>query len=210
MSFADFLLAVVLGAHPIGVVAALSARGALGRGLVAGCGLAGAVAGLGLGAVCLGTGTVPTLTAPFLPLTGLALRVDGLSAFFLIVIGVVGAAVSVYGAGYSAAYEGRYSLRLLGAMLNVLLLSLSVQVMADNALTFLMAWEAMSLSAYAMVLTEHDRPGTLRAAHWYIGVTHAGFAALLAMFLLLSAGDLTTSFAGMRSASLSPGARDAA
>ena len=210
MRLAGFLLAVVLGAYPVGVVAALGTRGALGRGLVAGCGLAGALAGLGLGAVCLGTGAVPTLTAPFLPLTGLALRVDGLSAFFLIVIGVVGAAVSVYGAGYSAAYEGRYSLRLLGAMLNVLLLSLSVQVMADNALTFLMAWEVMALSAYSMVLTEHDRPGTLRAAHWYIAVTHAGFAALLAMFLLLSAGDLTTSFSGMRSASLSPGARDAA
>ena len=210
MSLADFLLAVVLGVYPIGVAAALGVRGALGRGLVAGCGLTGALAVLGLGAVCLGTGTVPTLTAPFLPLTGLALRVDGLSAFFLVVIGLVGAAATVYGAGYSAAYEGRYSLRLLGAMLNVLLLSLSVQVMADNALTFLMAWEAMSLSAYVLVLTEHDRPGTVRAAHWYIAVTHAGFVALVAMFLLLSAGDLTTSFAGMRSASLSPGARDAA
>ena len=123
---------------------------------------------------------------------------------------MVGAAVTVYGFGYSAAYEGRYSLRLLGAMLNVLLLSLSVQVMADNALTFLMAWEAMSLSAYLMVLTEHDQPGTVRAAHWYIAVTHAGFAALVAMFLLLSAGELTTSFAAMRSATLAPWARDAA
>jgi len=85
-----------------------------------------------------------------------------------------------------------------------------VQVMADNALTFLMAWEVMSLSAYTMVLTEHDRPGTVRAAHWYIAVTHAGFAALVAMFFLLSAGDLTASFAAMRSAALTPGARDAA
>jgi hydrogenase-4 component B len=210
MTLADFLLTILLGAYAIGVVAALGARGALGRGLVAGCGLAGALAGVGLGAVCLGTGIVPTVTAPFLPLTEFALRVDGLSAFFLIIVGVVGAAATVYGFGYSAAYEGRYSLRLLGAMLNVLLLSLSVQVMADNALTFLMSWEAMSLSAYAMVLTEHDRPGTVRAAHWYIAVTHAGFVALLAMFLLLSAGDLSTSFAGMRSASLTPGTRDAA
>ncbi|MFI5376466.1 MAG: proton-conducting transporter membrane subunit, partial [Candidatus Rokuibacteriota bacterium] len=209
MAVAYCLLTVLLAAHPIGAVAALAGRGALGRGLVAGCGLAGALAGLGLGAVCLGTGLVPTFGAAFLPLTGLALRVDGLSAFFLVVIGVVGAAVTVYGFGYSAAYEGRYSLRLLGAMLNVLLLSLSVQVMADNALTFLMAWEAMSLSAYAMVLTEHDRPGTVRAAHWYIAITHAGFAALVAMFLLLSAGELTTSFASMRSAVLSPGTRNA-
>jgi hydrogenase-4 component B len=210
MTLPHLLLTMLLVAYLTGAVAALGARGALGRGLVAGCGLAGALAGLGLGVVCLGTGLVPTLGAAFLPLTGLALRVDGLSAFFLVVIGVVGAAATVYGFGYSAAYEGRYSLRLLGAMLNVLLLSLTVQVMADNALTFLMAWEAMSLSAYVMVLTEHDRPGTVRAAHWYIAVTHAGFVALLAMFLLLSAGDLTTSFASMRSASLSSGTRDAA
>lgn len=210
MAPAHLLLTVIFAAHAAGAAAALGGHGAVGRGLVAGGGLAGALASFGLGAWCLGAGTAPTFSASFLPLTGFALRIDGLSAFFLVLIGVVGAAVVVYGFAYTAAYEGRYSLRLLGAMLNVLLLSLSVQVMADNALTFLMAWEAMSLSAYTLVLTEHDRPGTVRAAHWYIALTHAGFAALVAMFLLLSAGELTTSFAEMRAASLSPGTRDAA
>ncbi len=210
MVFANPLLVVILAAYSVGALAALGVRGAVGRGLVAGCALVGALAGLVLGAVCLGAGHAPTFTASFLPLTGFTLRLDGLSAFFLIVIGVVGSAAAVYGFGYSAAYEGRYSLRMLGAMVNVLLLSLTVQVMADNALTFLMAWEVMSLSAYVMVLTEHDRPETVRAARWYIGVTHAGFAALVAMFLLLSVGDLTTSFAATRSASLTPGVRDAA
>src|SRR4029453_2479839 len=99
---------------------------------------------------------------------------------------------------------------MLGAMLNILLLSLSLQVIADNALTFLIAWEAMSLSAYAMVLTEHDRPGSVRAAHWYIALMHASFAALVAAFLLMTAGDPTASFAGMRGAALTPGVRDAA
>ena len=210
MAPAPLLLAVMLAGYAAGALAALGARGALGRGLVAGCALVGALAGLLLGAVCLGAGLAPTFTSSFLPLTGFALRIDGLSAFFLIVIGVVGAAVAVYGFGYTEAYEGRYSLRWLGALLNVLLLSLSVQVMADNALTFLMAWEAMSLSAYLLVLTDHDQPGTVRAANWYIAITHAGFAALVAMFLLLSAGELTTSFAAMRAASLAPGVRDAA
>ena len=210
MAPAPLLLAVMLAGYAAGALAALAARGALGRGLVAGCALVGALAGLLLGAVCLGAGLAPTFPASFLPLTGLALRLDGLSAFFLILIGVVGAAVAVYGFGYTEAYEGRYSLRWLGALLNVLLLSLSVQVMADNALTFLMAWEAMSLSAYLLVLTEHDQPGTVRAANWYIAITHAGFAALVAMFLLLSAGELTTSFAAMRAASLAPQVRDAA
>jgi hydrogenase-4 component B len=210
VSAAPALLVVLLAVYPIGALAALGVRGALGRGLVAACALVGALAGMGLGAVCLGAGLAPTFAASFLPLTGLTLRVDGLSAFFLIVIGAVGGAVAVYGYGYSAAYEGRYALRLLGAMLNILLLSLNVQVMADNALTFLIAWEAMSLSAYMMMLTEHDQPGTVRAARWYIGITHAGFAALVAMFLLMSAADLTTSFAAMRVAPLTPAVRDAA
>jgi hydrogenase-4 component B len=156
------LVVVLLTAYPIGALAGPAIRGAVGRGLVAACAFIGALAGLGLGAVCLGAGLVPAFTASFLPLTVFTLRIDGLSAFFLIVIGVVGGAVAVYGFGYSAPYEGRYTLRLLGAMLNVLLLSLSIQVMADNALTFLIAWEAMSLSAYLMVLTEHDQPGTVR------------------------------------------------
>ena len=42
-------------------------------------------------------------------------------------------------------------------MFNLLLLALSLQVMADNALTFLILWEAMSLTAYWLVLTEHDQ-----------------------------------------------------
>jgi hydrogenase-4 component B len=206
---ADLLLTLLLAAYPAGALAAVAVRGPLGRGLVAGCAVVGALAGVALGTVCLATGVAPSLAAPVLPLAGLALRVDGLSALFLVVVGLVGATAAVYGYGYSAAYEGRAALRLLGAMLNVLLLSLSVQVIADNALTFLVAWEAMSLSAYAMVLTEHDRPGTVRAAHWYIALMHASFAALVAAFLLLSAGDPTGSFAGMREATLAPGVRDA-
>jgi len=151
------------------------------------------------------------ILSSFLPLTGFALRLDGLGAFFLIVIGLVGVSASIYGFGYSAAYEGRYSLRVMGVMLNILLLTLNLQVMADNALTFLILWEAMSLSAYWLVLTESDQPGTVRAASWYLAMTHAGFAALVAMFFLLSGGELTTSFADMRSTSalLSPLTRDA-
>src|SRR5262249_47858632 len=56
----------------------------------------------------------------------------------------------------------------------------------------------MSLAAYWLVLTEHDKSGTMRAGIWYIAMTHAGFVALMAMFLLLSGNDLTTSFSEMR------------
>jgi hydrogenase-4 component B len=210
MTEAASLLAMTLAAYGLGALAALILRGTPGRVVVAGCGTVGALGGLALGAWCLVSGLTPVVTAPLLPLTGVALRIDGLSALFLIIIGLVGASAAVYGFGYSTSYRGRYSLPLLGVMLNGLLFSMTVQVMADNALTFLMAWEAMSLAAYFLILTEHDQRDTIRAAHWYLAISHAGFAALVAMFLLLSAGELTTSFAAMRSASLAPGLRDAA
>jgi len=136
---------------------------------------------------------------------------DGLSAFFLAVVGLVGIAVGIYGYGYGAAYVGRYSLRRLGFLLNLLLLSLSFQILADNALGFLLMWEVMSLSAYLLVLTESDQPGTVQAGVWYLAMTHAGFVALLGMFLLLSGGDLSSSFQSMRAqaGTLSPLLRDA-
>ena len=207
------LLLLVFSGYAFGALAALIfGHGRLARGLSALGAVIGSLAGLTLGVTHLFDLQPVTFNLlSFLPLTGFALRLDGLGAFFLVVIGLVGVSASIYGFGYSESYEGRYSLRMMGAMLNVLLLSLALQVLADNALTFLIMWEAMSLSAYWLVLTESDQPGAVRAGNWYIAMTHAGFAALVAMFFLLSGGELTTSFAEMRSNSilLSPLTRDA-
>jgi hydrogenase-4 component B len=202
----------MLSAYSLGALAALlSGRSALARGFVAAGAAGGSIAGLALGLFVIASGAQLTVTSgQLLPITGVALRVDGLSAFFLVVVGLVGCAAAIYAFGYSAQYAGRYSLRLMGAMFNLLLLVLSLQVMADNALTFLILWEAMSLTAYCLVLTEHDRTGTVRAGVWYLAMTHAGFAALIAMFLLLSGADLTMSFAFIRAeaALLSPAVRN--
>jgi hydrogenase-4 component B len=206
------LFLVIVSAYVVGaLVALLGGRSSLGRWLAAAGAGVGSAAALALGIVVV-SGIPFTLTlANTLPFTGIALRLDGLGAFFLIVVGLVGCAAAVYAFGYSAQYAGRYSLRLLGAMFNLLLLVLCLQVMADNALTFLILWEAMSLTAYWLILTEHDRPGTVRAGIWYLAMMHVGFVALVAMFLMLSGADLTTSFASMRSgaASVSPALRNA-
>jgi hydrogenase-4 component B len=194
------------------LAALLGGRSTIGRWLVAAGATAGSVAGVALGALVITSGIPLTFTSGrLLPLTGVALRLDGLGAFFLIVVGLVGCASAIYAFGYSAQYAGRYSLRLVGVMFNLLLSALSLQVMADNALTFLILWETMSLTAYWLVLTEHDRPGTLRAGLWYFAMMHIGFVALVAMFLVLSGSDLTTSFTSMRAGvtSLSPALRNA-
>jgi hydrogenase-4 component B len=141
---------------------------------------------------------------------GLAFRLDGLGAFFLALVGLVAVPCGIYGVGYSAAYEGRYSLRFLGAMLNLFLLTMSLVPCADNILTFLLMWEGMSLTSYFLVLTETNEPGTVQAGSWYLAMTHGGLALVLAAFLLLSSSAATTGFADLRAAAaaLSPATRD--
>ena len=202
-------------AYGFGVLVALAGgRKAIGRGLVALGAIAGAAAGLALGVTVIAGGVPLTFSMPeLLPLGGgFALRLDPLGAFFLVVIGVGAIPAALYGWGYSAAYEdGRASMRLLGAMFNLFLLAMSLVTMADNVLTFLLMWEAMSLTSYFLVVTEADEPATRSAGLWYITMTHVGLMMLLAAFLLFAGRSGLGSFAELRAAasSLSPGVRNA-
>ena len=201
-------------AYGLGALAALvSGRKPLGRGLVALGAIAGAGAGLALGVTVIVTGVPFTLFVPeLLPLGGgLALRLDSLGAFFLVVIGVGAIPAALYGAGYTAVYEdGRASLRLLGMMFNLFLLTMSLVTLADNVLTFLLMWEGMSLTSYFLVMTEAGEERTRNAGLWYIGMTHAGLVMLLAAFLLFTGGAGSGAFADLRAIapSLAPAVRD--
>jgi len=204
----SFLLLLVVAGYGLGALAAVllgSGRG--GRVLTAAGAMVGAGAGLLLALDALATGAPFALDLPGLLSVagGLALRLDSLGAFFLAVVSLVALPAALYGAAYSRVYEGRHSLRLLGVMLNLFLLSMSLVPLADNVLTFLAMWECMSLSSYFLVMTESDEPETVRAGNWYLAMTQFGVAFLLAAFLLLSTGG-GTSFDELRAgaASLSP------
>jgi len=193
------------------VAALLPLRSGLTRALTAAGAIAGALAGIGLAARVLVAGEPFALRLPGLLSAGggVALRLDGLGAFFLLLIGVVAAPAALYGAGYSAAYAGRYSLRWLGAMLNLFLLTMSLVVLADNVLTFLLTWEAMSLTSYFLVMTEHEHEDTVAAGGWYLAMTHIGLALILVAFMFLSPAGGGGGFAELRAAgaTLSPALR---
>ena len=203
---------VMIAAYLAGAVCALAFRSpAATRHATAGGALVGAAAGLGLAARVLATGEPFVLSVPALlsPGGGMALRLDALGAFFLVLIGVGALPAAVYGVGYTAAYAGRYSLRWLGAMFNLFLLTMSLVVLADNVLTFLLVWEGMSLTSYFLVMTEHDGADTAAAGGWYLAMTHAGLALILIAFVMLMPAGPGSTFAELRliAAGLSPAAR---
>lgn len=122
----------------------------------------------------------------------LVFQLDGLSALFLLLVGTVGTATSLYASGYLSR-STRGQLASAGAGQALLLLSMTATVLAHNTFTFLLAWELMSLGAYLMIVTEPSAE-TVRASNWYLALAHVGFAAVAAALLLLSVGNLTVPF----------------
>jgi hydrogenase-4 component B len=133
------------------------------------------------------TGPAQHLLLPLgLPWIGTHLRLDALSGFFLILIGLGGAGASLFAFGY-----GRHEAhpeRVL-PFFPAFLAGMVLVTVADDAFTFLFAWELMSLASWALVVAHHREPGNTRAGFVYLVMaTFSGLALLLAFGLLAGAG----------------------
>lgn len=139
------------------------------------------------------------LTHLGLPGLGAHFRLDALSLVFLVVINLGGALASLYALGYGRhePEPGRvlpfYPLFLAG---------MNLVVMADDAFSFLVAWEFMSLSSWALVMARHRDPGVAEAGYLYLIMASFGALCLLAAFGLMAHGDF--GFSAMRAQPLTP------
>jgi hydrogenase-4 component B len=115
----------------------------------------------------------------------LRFRIDALSAFFLLVISIVSVAVSIYSIGYVTEYYGKKPVGLLSGGLNIFLLSMIAVVTVDNSLTFLIAWELMSIISFLLVMFEHEKPEIQRSGYVYVVMTHFGTLFIILSFLTL-------------------------
>lgn len=153
------------------------------------------------------TGTAVSLRMPTAnPGPSFQLAADALSALFLIPISALGALCAVYGAGYLKGHENARGAGLSWFHYNLLVASMMLVVVADNALLFLLAWETMALASFFLVTFENGR-ARVRMAGWiYMVATHLGTAFLLALFAILGerAGSYDFDAFARAGASLSP------
>lgn len=131
------------------------------------------------------------------PFGPVAVRADYLSAFFLAVIGAVGAAASVYAVAYSREYYGR-RLRLMAALYAAFLLSMLAVVTVSHVVAFIVAWELMTVTSFLLVAHEREKASSSRAAYVYFVMTHIGTAFIMAAFLLLVPPAGSMAFADLR------------
>jgi formate hydrogenlyase subunit 3/multisubunit Na+/H+ antiporter MnhD subunit len=195
VGIALWCVAILLALAVFGVA---GARRAFATPVVYGVGLAASlVACLNALAHLLAGVTMPaTVVLPLgLPWIGAHFRLDALSALFLAIVNIGGAAASLYGLGYGRHEPAPF--RVL-PFFPAFLAGMNLVVLADDAFTFLLSWEFMSLASWALVMAHHRVPDNVRAGYVYLIMASLGTLALLLAFGLLAGPDGNYAFTAIR------------
>jgi hypothetical protein len=186
------------------VAAIATARSAQATRIIYGASLAISCIALGIAVFHAAASTAPVsmMTLPLgLPWLGAHLRLDALAAFFLLVVNLGGAAASLYGLGYGRHEPAPH--RIL-PFFPAFLAGMNLVVLADDAFTFLLSWEFMSLGSWALVMAHHQEEDNRRAGYIYLVMASFGTLALLLAFSLLSGPEGGYDFATIRSVNHTP------
>jgi hydrogenase-4 component B len=127
----------------------------------------------------------------------LTYAIDGLSAWFLIVLGTLAAPIAVFSIGYFAQEHLQQRSPFVAILFNVLIGAVELVFVAGDAITFLCAWELMTFTAAALVTTEHEERDSRRAAYLYLVMSHVGTGCLIAGFLTLASASGSLSFSAI-------------
>lgn len=153
-------------------------------------------------------GPAVSATLPIgLPWLGGRFAVDGLSAFFLLVINLTAATAALYGFGYSRAHAAHAARHPdapaegpVTPLFPAFIAGMNLVVVAADAFVFLVGWEFMSLASWLLVLSTHREAETPRAARVYLIMASFGTLCLLLAFGLLAGTDGHYAFDAIRAA----------
>ncbi|MBZ0069433.1 MAG: hydrogenase 4 subunit B, partial [Thiobacillus sp.] len=164
-----------------------------------------------LGALCIAAVGVAGLLLPAsavvlpigLPDLPFHLRLDALSAFFMLLLGGAAFGITVYASGYFKSMAAG-PLALLALWYHLFLGGMATVLLANDAYAFMVACEVMALSSYFLVTTDHKVPEIRRAGFLYLLIAHVGAISLLLTFGVLQGGHGDYTFDTMRLAEMTP------
>jgi formate hydrogenlyase subunit 3/multisubunit Na+/H+ antiporter MnhD subunit len=165
-----------------------------------------AIVSIALAALALGALPAPPQVAVLaigLPGLPFHLRLDALSSFFLVLLGLASAGVSIFAGGYFREGEGTPP-GLICLQYHLFLAGMAMVLLADDAYAFMVSWELMALASFFLVTTNHRIPEIQRAGYLYLLIAHIGAISILLCFGVLQANTGDYTFANMREQHLSP------
>jgi len=130
-----------------------------------------------------------------LPWLGTHFRMDALAAFFLVVVNLGAAAASLFAIGYG---RHEHAPERVLPFYAAFLAGMNLVVLADDAFTFLVSWEFMSLSSWGLVMAHHRVRDNVHAGFVYLVMASFGTLALLLAYGVLAGPDGSYAFAVIR------------
>jgi len=113
--------------------------------------------------------------------------IDSLSAFFILVISIVGFLGIFYSIGYMKPYLNQNkNINSHCFFLMMLILSMILVVTVQNSLLFLIVWEMMSLSSLFLVMFEHDKKEVINSGIKYMVYMHISVIFIISAFAILN------------------------
>lgn len=123
------------------------------------------------------------------------LRVDALSAWFILLINVTCMNASLYGRRYLRAYLSQEkNLSLHWSAFVVFHFSMILVCAVQHGLAFLVAWEMMSVTSFLLLMFDHNRFQTLNAGINYLIQMHIGVIFLTMAFIWASVSGHSYAF----------------
>jgi formate hydrogenlyase subunit 3/multisubunit Na+/H+ antiporter MnhD subunit len=114
------------------------------------------------------------------------LRIDALSAWFILIINFSFLTGGFYGIFYMSAYRQQTKNLSLQAILFILLnASLTGLCVIQNGFIFLIVWEIMALSAFLSILFEHEKTSVVKAGINFLIQSHISILFLMIGFILV-------------------------
>lgn len=134
------------------------------------------------------------VTLPGSIVTGdIPIRIDALSAWFMLTINFTFLTGSFYGLNYMKVYRKQTANISMHAIAFILVHAALISICAiQNSMAFLLAWEIMALSAFILVIFEHHKRETLKAGINYLIQSHVSIVFIMVGFIWAS--SLTHSF----------------
>jgi len=115
-----------------------------------------------------------------------AIKIDALSAWFILIINLTVINGSLYGIGYLKSYTDlKTNLSIHWIFLAIFHASMLWVCMIEHGLAFIVAWEIMSLSSLVLVIFEYQKKDTLKAGVNYMIQMHISVALLTLGFIWL-------------------------
>jgi formate hydrogenlyase subunit 3/multisubunit Na+/H+ antiporter MnhD subunit len=133
------------------------------------------------------------------------LRIDALSAWFILIVNLTCINGAWYGIRYMSSYvEQRKNLSLHWSLFVVFHTSMLWVCSVQHGLAFLVVWEIMSISSFLLVIFDNTRVSTLAAGMNYLVQMHIGVICLTIAFIFISLKEGTYDFNNIASVLATP------